>query len=525
MDDTKGYSESFFSEARANLAAMNAALLDAERGPEGKPRLADVFRAVHNVKGMSSMMGREKTAELCHALEDLLDALRKGTLPLEGRADALFRAFDALGRSVQAAERGEPEPDLSPPILELGRLAAGKAADPAPSARGSDDVPGRIDRIPVKTSRLDLMMNLAEELVVAKIRFDELSAKARSLELATLVDTLDRLASEIQYQVTQSRLVPLRLVCERFPRMARDLARRQGKEVALELEGGDLELDRRVAEEVGEALIHLLRNAVDHGVETTERRKAAGKPAHGTIRVAASKTTGTAAIEVSDDGSGLDWEAIGRAAAARGILPAGASKEELLEALVSGLSTSAQATEVSGRGLGLDIARRKTQSLGGKFSVESRSGAGTTFRMEIPLTLAIVKGLFVEVAGRPYAIPLSAVERIVAVEKDQVKGVLGREAAVVEEENIPLLRLRALFGSPGETPPKFPVVVVGRGRDKLGLAVDALASTQDIVLKPLNRLARGRGRFSGSTISGAGDAVLVLDVPGLLAERREGVLR
>lgn len=522
MSEPGGYKESFLSEARTNLAGMNAALLEAERSPKRRGLLDEVFRSAHNIKSMAAMMEREQTAALCHALEDALDAVRKGGLALEPSADALFRCFDALDSAIAAVEQGVPEPDLAASIAELRRLAAGGAAVPEPAgpAAESESYTPQIDSVSVKMEKLDLLMNLAEELVIAKLRFGAMRTKMPAPEGASIVDVLDRLATEIQYQVTQVRLVPVRLIFDRFPRMARDLARRQGKEVELELEGGDIELDRRVAEEIGEAMIHLLRNAVDHGIEAPERRKAASKPLRGVVRVAATRTKDAAVIEVEDDGAGLDFEAISGVAAARGLLPANASRDELLRAVVGGLSTKPRATAVSGRGLGLDIVKRKVEALGGTLTVKSDAGRGAAFRLEVPLALAIVKGLFVEVGGRNYVLPLAGVEKIVLVDSTRVKGMMGGETAIIDREDIPLLRLRALFGVSPIGPARFPVVVVGSGRQRLGLAVDALVATQDIVLKPLSRALRGGSRFSGSTISGTGEAILVLDVPALIQERR-----
>ncbi|MBI2386616.1 MAG: chemotaxis protein CheW [Elusimicrobia bacterium] len=520
MSEPSGYKESFLSEARSNLAGMNAALLEAERSPQRRGLVDEIFRSAHNIKSMAAMMEREQTAALCHALEDALDAVRKGGLPLERSADALFRCFDALDSAIATVARGAPEPDLASAIAELRRLASGGAA--APESAGPADEPEayspRIDVVQVRMDRLDLLMNLAEELVIAKLRFDALKSKIRAPEIVPLVDVFGRLATEIQYQVTQARLVPVRLIFDRFPRLARDIARRQGKEVELALEGGDIELDRRVAEEIGDALIHLLRNAVDHGIESPERRKASAKPPRGVVRVAAARTRDSAVIVVEDDGAGLDFEAIAGAAAARGLLPASASREELLRAVAGGLSTKPRATLISGRGLGLDIVRRKVESLGGTLTVRSDAGRGAAFRLEIPLALAIVKGLFVEVGGRNYVVPLAGVEKIVPVATAQVKGMMGRETAVIDHEDIPLLRMRALFGVQPSGQARFPVVVVGSGRRRLGLAVDALVATQDIVLKPLGRALRGGSRFSGSTISGTGEAILVLDVASLIQE-------
>lgn len=519
MSQPSDYKESFISEARVNLAAMNAALLEAERSPGARGSLDEIFRATHNIKGMAAMMGRERTAALCHALEDVLDALRKGGMSLETGADGLFRCFDALAKAVSAVEQDAPEPDLAPMIEELRRLASGAAAEAPVPAAAAEDPPPPSDAVWVKMERLDLLMNLAEELVIAKIRLDSYRTTILAPEVAPIVDVFARLASEIQYQVTQARLVPVRLIFDRFPRMTRDLAKAEGKEVELELDGGDIELDRRIAEELGDSLIHLLRNAVDHGIETPERRKASGKPPQGSVRVRASRTKDAAVIEVEDDGAGLDFPAIARAASDRGLLPPQASRDELLRAVMGGLSTKPRATPVSGRGLGLDIVKRKVESLGGRLTVASEAGKGTGFRLEIPVTLAIVKGLLVEVGGRNYALPLAGVEKIVRVDQSQVKGMPGRETAVLDRLDIPLLRLSDLFGLPPAGPARFPVVIIGRATRRLGIAVDALVATQDIVIKPLNRLLRGNSRFMGTTISGTGEAILVLDAAALLQEQ------
>lgn len=519
MDLSRNYKESFLSEARANLSAMNAALLRAEKDPERRDLVDEIFRAAHNIKGMVAMMRREQAAALCHALEDALDAVRGGRLPLQEAAGVLFRSFDALDEAIAAVEGNVPEPNASALVQELGALRAGRSVAqtsapeaPAPSAR--------IDRIQVSMPRLDLLLNLAEELIGVKMRLGQLRSNPTAHALAPVADVLDRLAPEIQYQVTQARLVPLDAILERLSRMVRDLAQRQGKQVNVEFLGGDIELDRRVAEEAGDALIHLLRNAVDHGIESPERRKAASKPLQGTVRVATTRTRDSAVIDVEDDGAGLDFAAIEKAAAARGLLPPRPARSDLLAALLAGLSTKPRATDVSGRGLGLDIVRRKIESLGGTLSVKSEAQKGAAFRMEIPLTLAIVRGLFVGIEGRLYALPLSTVERIVAVDEDQVKGAFGRESIIVNGENIPLLRLRALLGAASKSSPRFPIVIIGSDDEKIGLAVDALLATQDIILKPLSRTLRGGGRFSGATVVGSGEAVLVLDTLNLIETLR-----
>lgn len=511
--------EAFVAEARENLETMNAALVELEAFPARVEPLNKIFRAAHTIKGMAGMMGCEQMAALAHALEDVLDALRKRKLAPADCADLLFRCFDGLGEGLKAVERGEPEPATGPLRERLLRLNASAAEeDVLPARTEAAAGPGRVVSVPVKVERLDLLMNLAEELIVVKIRFDQLARTSSNPDLAAAVDSLDRLIAELQYQVTQVRMLPIGLVFSRFPRLVRDLAKQQKKEAVFTSEGGDIELDRVVSDEISESLLHLLRNAVDHGIETPERRRAAGKPAQGTIRVVARRTKDAAVIEVEDDGAGLDVDGIKSAAASRGLQVPDEAKEGLLSILVPGVSTSPETTTVSGRGLGLDIVKRKIRSLGGTLAVSTRPGKGAAFRMEIPLTLAVVKTLLVEVGDRSYAVPLAAIDRIAAVEEARVRRVMGGEAVVIAGREIRLLRLRALFGLPAAGLSPFPVVVVGADGGKLGLAVDVVVAAQEIVLKPLNRMLRESRHFAGSAIVGTGEAILVLDVAGLLSQ-------
>jgi two-component system chemotaxis sensor kinase CheA len=319
----------------------------------------------------------------------------------------------------------------------------------------------------------------------------------------------------------QSRLVPIGYVFSRFPRMVRDLAKQQKKEVNLEMMGSDIELDRAVIDEIGESLVHLLRNAVDHGMETLEARKKAGKPAQGTIRITAEQTKSFAIIKVSDDGRGLDIEEIKSTAIKNKVLSPEATTEELIQSIFFGVSTTKKVTAVSGRGFGLNIVKNKIESLGGSVKVETEPQKGTTFIIEIPLTLAIIKVLFIEAAGKTYAIPLASVERLVTVNRADIKGILNNEAIVLNEDDIPITRLDILFKAPSLGLRAQPIVIVKKGEEKLGLAVDAFLTAQEIVIKPLNKLVRENKYFSGSTIIGSGEVVLILDVTNLVLTKRE----
>lgn len=519
IEDAGAYREAFVREARASLEQMNAALLKAERAPEQGEPLKEALRAVHTLKGMAGMMGLEGAAALCHALEDALEAARQGRLDVSKYGDLFFGAFDRLAEAVGAVEKGAPEPALGAAVSELRSAAAGLRGPLEGRAPEPRAALGRVEQLPVRVERLDRLMSLVEELLVAKMRFDPLKEDLASPELSAAVDSLGRTVAELQYQVTKARMVPIRLVIGRFQRMVRDLAREQGKESLLVHEGEDVELDRAIHDEVAEALVHLLRNAVDHGIEPPAERLRGGKPPAGTIRVKAERTKSWAVLSVSDDGRGLDLEAIRRAGESRGVLRPGAAKEEVLRAVLSGLSTRREATAVSGRGLGLEISGRKLRALGGGLSVSSEPGKGTTFRLEVPLTLAILRALLVDVGGRSYGVPLASVARIVSVAEAQVKPVLGSEAVVVDGQEVGVLRLRTLFGLPAGGQERFPLVVLGSGERRLGLAADSLSATRELVLKPLSPVLREGGPFAGSAVIGAGEAILVLDVAELLRRR------
>lgn len=378
----------------------------------------------------------------------------------------------------------------------------------------------KVRTIGVNVEKMDVLMNLAEELLINKMKFDAIKEDVQNPVLSAAVDGLDRLVTDLQYHIVQSRMVPVGFLFDRFPRMVRDLAKQEGKDVDLHTEGSDIELDRTVMDEMGECLIHLLRNAVDHGLETTDDRENAGKNPRGKIRLSATRARGFAVIEVSDDGAGLDFEEIQQVAQERGILPANPSREQIIDTIFTGNSTTKEVTAVSGRGFGLKIVRNKLRSLGGDIRVESTPGQGSRFIMEVPLTLAIIRALFFRVSDATYAIPVSSVERLIRVNSEEIKGFLNHEAVVLDGEEIPITRLDLLFGEPPSTQQVQPIVIVKKGSEKLGLAVDSLASTQEIVIKPLNRVVRESRYFSGSTIVGSGRAVLILDTANLIMSRR-----
>ena len=520
-DDMTQYRDLFLGEAAEHVASMNAALLALEKSPADRRPLDDLLRAAHTLKGMASTMCYEKTAALCHAIEDLLAPVKEGKRGLETGTDLLFECFDAIESSLKNITQNQTEQDSGDLVRRAQAFLASE--QPAQSAKPRDAaplMPEKIRAIEVKVERLDTLMTLAEELLVNRLRLGQCSERLQDPELSAAADTVSRLVSDLQYNVVRARMVPIGFVFNRFPRMVRDLAKRQEKDVELLTQGGDIELDRAVIEGIGEALVHLLRNAVDHGIEPPGKRADAGKPPRGTLRLTARRVRGLVEIEVADDGDGLDVEGLRGAAVRRGLLPEGASPEAVLETLFSGLSTTRNVTQVSGRGLGLHIVKMRIESLGGSVRCLSEAHKGTTYVVEIPLTLAIIKALFVEVGGRQYAVPVANVDRLVTVNADAIKGVMGYEAFVFDKEEVPVTRLDVLFGTPRAPQPTQPILIARRGESRLGLAVDGFAGTQEIVVKPLNRLVKENRYFAGSTIVGSGEAALILDVNNLALSRK-----
>lgn len=525
--DITQYKDAFLREAKEHIDSMNRCLLELEKNPSKAQLVNDIFREAHTLKSMAATMNYDQMARLCHAVEDVLDGIKRQKIESAECADTLFECFDALELSLKEISRDKGELDTTALVERLQMLAANapEADLPADRAGLSGEQPAvsavaKVQGIEVKVERLDVLMNLAEELLINKMRLNQVKESLQNSELSAAVDALGRLITEVQYNVMQSRLVPIGFVFKRFPRMVRDLAKQMGKEVDIQMEGGDIELDRSVIDEIGESLVHLLRNAVDHGIERPEERTKAGKPPQGTIILTAAGTRNLAVIKVADDGAGVDFGEIKDMGIRRGILSPGATPAKVMDAVFSGISTTKQVTAVSGRGFGLNIVKNKIESLGGAVKLESESGKGTKSVMEIPLTLAVIKVLLVRVGGRPYAIPIASIARLVTVNRESIKGMMDYEAIVLNGEDIPLTRLDALFGRPALELDKQPVVIIRRGEEKLGLVVDAFLSTQEIVIKPPNKLVRGNRYFAGSTIIGSGEVVLILDVTNLILSKR-----
>lgn len=523
------FKDVFLSKAKKDLAVMNRSLLRLEKEPKDPAALNDIFRAAHTFKSAASMMGYDKTSALCHAMEDILDGIKKGGVKLEICVDTLFKCFDTLELAMIEIAGDREEIETAALAAELRKLAGIKSAQVASATVEEPEIPediaqefasSKLTSLNVKTELLDTLMRLSEELLIGQMRIEKAKDAVDNPELSAAVDSQGRVITDLQYNVMQSRMVPLAYVVERYPRMVRDIARRQRKESDFKMEGMDIELDRTIVDEIGECMVHLLRNAIDHGIETPAEREKSGKPPTGVIRLSAKRSRDLSIIEVSDDGAGLDLARIRETAVKNGLVSAEATEEELTDAIFFGVSTTKEVTEVSGRGFGLNIVKKRVGALGGSITVKTGAGTGTVFTLEVPLSLAIIDALFVKVGEDVYAIPVAGIERLVTVDKKDVLGLIDNEAFILSGESVPVTRLNRLFNCPLAEPDRQPIVVVRRGADRLGLAVDGLMETQEIVIKPLHALARKNKYLSGSTIIGSGEVVSILDVGNLLLTKR-----
>jgi two-component system, chemotaxis family, sensor kinase CheA len=655
------YREAFLSESAEYLQGIVDALLTLESNPDDLEPVEAVFRAAHSLKGMSATMGYQRTAELTHTMESLMDTVRKRQQPVTGDLiDLVLRSTDTLRTLINEETSGEPGSDIELLVQELkerteaahGVPAAAAPAvavaatpsgggaplivdvvlaencalkavraymvvkrlrqlgevvgttpseadieaeqfddsfsvllvttqtpeqvaevvtgisevqsacvapresepeaapeeraaapEPAPSGgreldrdaafgRAAKAVPKLADTqtVRIALSHLDSMVDLMGELVIARSRLETMALKAGDRAVIDAAEEVHRISSDLQREVMSTRMVPVGNIFNRFPRMVRDLARDLGKDVSFEVEGMDIELDRTVLDEILEPLVHLLRNSIDHGVETAAQRAKAGKPERGRILLSASRERDRVLVTVSDDGKGMDAERIWTVACERGLVTPDERADFTVDEILAftctpGFSTAETATKVSGRGVGMDVVRAKVEELGGSLQIRSTLGVGTSLSLALPLTLAIIQSLLVRSNGQVYAIPLGAVTEVFGVADLDIDSVDMHAVMKLRDGRVvPLDRLDAVVGaidegSIGERTRH--VVLMEWGEAARGLGVDELVGRQEIVIKPLAPMFAGIRGLSGATVLGDGSVSLIVD-PRVLLTLGEG---
>jgi two-component system chemotaxis sensor kinase CheA len=559
-DVTEGVDEivqDFLLESYESLELYDRDLVALEQDPTSPELLSEIFRIVHTVKGTCGFLPFRRLESVAHAGESLLTGLRHGHLPMtQDVTDALLDLGDAIRtllRSIEVTgeEGAESFCDLVSRLNELQAVDApsrpggavdqepapaavedaAPAVDPAPTAAPSEPRSAVSDgKIRVDVGLLDSMMNLVGELVLTRNQLAQ-RATGEDGDLRHLSQRLRLITAGLQEGVMQARMQPIDTVWNKLPRVVRDLSVQLGRSVRLEMEGADTEMDRTILEAIKDPMTHIVRNAIDHGIEDPATRAAAGKPEGGVLSLRAFHQGGLVNIEITDDGAGMDPEDLRRTAVLRGAVTAEQAarlgdKESFALIFRPGFSTASEVTNVSGRGVGMDVVKTNIERIGGLVDVESVRGHGTTFRIKIPLTLAIIPALVVRTHGQRYAIPQPSVQELVQLGTSAAGGRLERahDAPVYRLRGalLPLVDLREQLDLPLTDSSAGTIVVLQAEGRSVGLVVDTVVGTEEVVVKPLGTQLRDIDLYAGATTMGDGGVALILDVAALA--KRAGVL-
>ena len=436
------------------------------------------------------------------------------------KVEATLIEFENIDVAIKEVEqKEEPKKQVEEKVVSEN-LVEPKAEDKQPPAKKQTqkkEVKKAHQSVRVDLERIDNLMNMVSELVIYRTRLEQIVVSHKSPELNETLEQVGRTTSDLQDLVMKIRMLPLDTVFNRFPRMIRDVSVELNKEINFIIEGADTELDRTVIDEIGEPLIHLLRNAADHGVESAEKRIAQGKSPVGTVKLVAYQEGTKALIKVIDDGSGINLERVKAKAEQKGINTDGMSDNDIKNLIFAqGFSTNEVVTDISGRGVGMDVVKTKIAALGGTVDLYSEEGKGSTFVIKLPLTLQIIQALLVKIGEETLAISLGFIDRVIDYKEENIKRSNGKEVIVYRDEVIPLVRLNeTLEIEASKTDKKF-VIIVNVGDKTIGLLVDSLLGQQEIVIKPLGKTLKSLDQYIGATILGNGLVTLILDVGALL---------
>ena len=555
--DLEEFHAAFFEEVSEHLAGLEDGLLQLESRPQDDELIHGIFRAAHSIKGTGGALGFTEVAGFTHHVETVLDQMRQRQLSTTSeRIELLLKATDALSSLIDAAKGDCAPPDnldelvesLRRQIMPEGEVSASvileessealilfdnEPAAPLPTVAASPAAGGEPTRAKsanqaestrVSGAKGEELINLVGELVIANSMVQQAyadeSGDAQSLQEA--IAAMDLTTQQLQEQVMAVRMMPIANVFRRFPRIVRDLASTLGKNVILETSGEETELDKQVIEEVSDPLTHLIRNAVDHGLETPAQRIAAGKPAEGRIHLRAFHEGGNVVIEIADDGAGINAQRVRQKAIDRGLIAADAvmTDEETNQLIMlPGFSTAEKITDVSGRGVGMDVVKRNVEALNGSISIRSTQGKGSCFRIRLPLTMAILDGLAMRLGNDVYVLPLLSVVESLRPEPKHIVHIAERgELVMVRGEPLPLIYTHRLFNVSGEptNPCDGLVVIVEHQGRKYGIVVDELIGQLQVVMKSLEANYERVDGVSGATILGDGRIAMIVDIAGLV---------
>lgn len=552
MPDLKELYGEFIEECKELIEGMARELVDLEKNPSDEELINKIFRSAHSMKGNAGFIGLTNLSELAHKMENVLGKLRDKEFPFFAEInDILFKGLDIargiLSDFIEGRSRdwdlksiySDLEGLLSGPSKEevvAASYAASSAAQGAAATlrltaeeknkkrKGGEEESASYMR--VSTSRLDKLVNLVGELAAGRSRLSQLSKEARNKPLEEVASFIASISSQIQSEVLSIRMVPIKQLFNKFYRLVRDVSRPMGKDVELQVVGEETELDKTIIELLHDPILHMVRNAVGHGIETPEERKRLGKPQAGTVILRAYHEQNYVYVDVEDDGRGLNPDRIRKKALEKGIIGAdeasAMSDDEAVRLIfLSGFSTAEEIDDISGRGVGMNVVKTNIEKVGGSIDVDYREGAGTRFILKMPLTLAIVQLFLLRDGGRYYGIPLGYVDETIRIKASEVEFIKGQRVYMLRHHPVPIVDLSDVLGIKAEKAPDeiFSIVVVRLFQKRIGFIVEGFLGKVETVIKPLgkyiDRLPEAVEGISGAAILGTGEIVLVLDIPAL----------
>lgn len=473
-----------------------------------------------------------KLITVTHVEREVLEASLKGiseieTVIVKDFEIGMLSSVEIADKKVEVTKEKPKEESKKEEKVETKPTAPATAAKPKAEAKGNDDEAGQKKgktgkTVRVDIDRLDNLMNLVSELIIVKTRLEDHEISLQNPSLNDAVEYLERITTSLHDAVTKVRMVPIERVFNRFPRMVRDLSKELGKEIALTMKGEETEVDRTVIDEIGDPLIHLIRNSIDHGIETPEIRRNLGKSDIGNVVLAAYPDGNNVVIEVTDDGAGLNIDKIKKKAVEKGVISEEKAntiedKDAAILIFAPGFSTADQVSDISGRGVGMDVVKTKIESLGGNVEIETERNAGSKFIIRLPLTLAILQALLVKVEEEKYAVPLNNIKEINDIRVEDIREVDGKRIILYRGNTLPLVSLKEVLdiGPFDSNREDVTVVIVKKGDKELGVMVDGLIGQQEIVIKSLGKYLGGVTFIAGATILGNGSVALIIDTNSL----------
>ena len=531
----------YLNDARDGLQSVNTALLALEKDFSRTELLDEIFRVFHTMKSSSVMLEFADIAGLAHLTEDLLDLMRKNTIQVSQQGvDIIFELADALEFMIKerVEKRGAPGADWNAKITEFRARIEGLKSKTLPEAapvskktvegankgvEGKAGVPTIEKRqtVRVHIDLLDSLFNTVGEIIILRNRMETIVSEIQGKELKSIMAEMSRLVSELQDNVSVARMVPVAEVFDKFPRMVRDLAKERRKEIEFLLEGSEIELDKAILDAIGEPVLHLLRNAIDHGIESPEERQKQYKDARGKLRLAAKRTENHILIEVEDDGRGIDTAHIRQVAVRKGFIKQEEADslpdKNIMNLLFSpSFSTAEEVTGLSGRGVGLSVVRTSAKELGGTVEMTTQTGKGTCFTLRFPPSTAIIQMLMVEVGDHVFGIPSDVVIETLDVRPGDLRSIQDGKALMLRKEVIAFVSLHEALHVPyRHDRESFTAVIISRGVTFMAIGVDTVLDQVENIVKPLDPIARQFKGFSGGMVLGDGRVALLLDIPTL----------